>query len=91
MIQTYAYELWNGKEVIGEVTSRYRFNGKTVFVPTVSAFKEHYNKTYKHIQIPIIVRCVYNDGITITLRSVLDVRRKSKRQIELIKEHFRSL
>ncbi len=85
MITSFKYELWNGKKVVGYRYSIYGFYGKYLIVPELSMLKQPYNRRIKEIKIPIITRLVFNDGVTFTYRMCLDVSRKSKRQIELIK------
>lgn len=84
MIRCFSYDLWNGKEVIGCYRSLMPIRGDLLEVRTVSAFKEVYNKKYEIIKVPVLWRTVYEDEVEIRKRRVLDVRRKSKRQIGII-------
>lgn len=81
----YAYELWNGKKVIGYYNSQYQLQGLSVVIPTISELKRLYGRTYETITVPLGVRCISNDGIDSVYRLYLDVRRKSKRQIKIIR------
>lgn len=80
----YNYELWNGKEVVGYFHTAHKIFGKYLIVPTISELKRHYNRQYEEIKVPVAYRKVFDDGVDITMRTVLDVRRKSKRQIEIM-------
>lgn len=86
MTRTYCYELWNGKEVIGRVTLMYPIKGKSVTFPTVSVLKALFRRKYETITLPIAYCSISDDGVDYVVRRRLDVRRKSKRQIELVKE-----
>jgi len=87
MVTTHRIELWNGKKIIGyrDLGIFKPFMGKFMMIPTISPLKEKYGKSYEVIKVPIIIKEIYNDGIEVRFRYQLDVRRKSKRQIELIK------
>lgn len=85
MIRIYKYELWNGHRVMGEYCTTSPLLGKNLVLPTISELKRPYNRKIIDITIPIITRCVKNDGVDYTIRRCLDVRKKSKRQIEIIK------
>lgn len=84
MIRTYSYELWDGKKVVGHYNSISQMRGKVLLVPEVSMFKQPYGTKERIIEVPVLVREVANDGVDVTFRICLDVRRKSKRQIEII-------
>lgn len=72
----YEYELWNGKKVLDIIKSDKVFLGKYVFFPDL--------KKRKRIKVPLITRIVYEDGVNFHFRFCLDVRRKSKKQIQII-------
>lgn len=83
----YKYELWNGKEVVGHYVVDYLLRGKSVtFTCSPGIFKEVYGKKYEQIVVPFIWRTVSDNGIDILSRLCLDVRRKSKRQLRILKE-----
>lgn len=84
MIRTYQYELWNGKKVVGTYTTPYRLMGLHTLVSEHSTLKQFYRQKLKVIKVPIITRIILDDGVDITVRRCLDVRRKSKRQLELL-------
>lgn len=84
MIRTYSYELWNGKKSIGKYNTVSPLNGKSLHVYEMSTLKQFYSSKPKIIDVPIIYRCILDDGVDYTFRRCLDVRRKSKRQIEII-------
>lgn len=81
----YKYELWNGKEVVGYYNTSHGVYGKVLIIPCISEFKRKYSTSIKEIQVPVISRVVYTTPTECLTRIVLDVRKKSKRQIEIIK------
>ncbi len=83
--ETYPYELWDGKQVIGKVYLPYKVWGTSVaisFAPSI--LKQEYGKKYEKIVCPIAVRQVSDDGPTIVFKRYLDVRKKSQRQRQLL-------
>ncbi len=81
MPTVYEYELWNGKEVIGVVSLVFPIvTSLTLFGE--SLFKQGYKKRPKTLVVPLFARWIDHRN----MRLVLDVRRKSKRQIEIIKK-----
>lgn len=84
MITGYQYELWNGKEVVGHYHSVERVVGSQLHVFTGSVLKQKYGVKPKTIIVPITTRIISDDGMDVHLRVVLDVRRKSKRQINIL-------
>jgi len=80
----YKYELWNGKEVVGYFYSTFTLFGRYVHIPETSVFKQSYYTETKSITVPLIERVVSQTATDRLTRVVLDVRRKSKRQIEII-------
>ena len=84
MITGYTYELWNGKKAIGTWTSLSPIIGKYVTFPTISELKREYGRHYETIEVPIMYRVINDNGVDYIVRRCLDVRRKSKRQRELI-------
>ncbi len=74
-----SYELWNGKKVVGYLRTDHKFMGKFVKIP-------YYNKKglLSFIELPIIFRMIYQSDLEMTCRTCLDVRRKSKYQIEIL-------
>jgi len=85
MLKGFNYELWDGKKCIGHFYSNYPLYGKYLVLPEASVLKHQYGRPWKEIKIPIITRHLKDDGIDYTIRRVLDIRKKSKRQIEIIK------
>lgn len=87
MAMYYKYELWNGKEVVGIYFSTFKLRliGKFIILSGRDELKRSYSKKYESIKVPIATRLVYDDGVEYRYRLVLDVRKKSKRQIELLK------
>ncbi len=81
----YTYELWNGKKVVGTVTLFTMALGKYMVFYDQSILKQMYGSKTKEIKVPIAYRFISDDGIDNVMRKVLDVRRKSKRQIAIIK------
>lgn len=83
----YVYKLWNGKQVVGTLSLAYRIQGThvvIVFEPTI--LKQVYGKKYEHIRCPLFLQ-TYDDGVTITTERMIDVRRKSQRQIALLQSY----
>lgn len=87
MITGFKYELWDGKKVVGYYTCLYPLNivGRYMVFHMISTFKQKYNKQYETITVPITTRLISDNGIDYTIRRALDVRKKSKRQINLLK------
>lgn len=85
MIRVYKYELWNGSKVLGYYTRLSPLTGQMLVAPEMSTLKQSYSEKYRVIRVPIWSRIVFHDGIDITYRIYLDVRRKSKRQIDILK------
>lgn len=81
----YAYELWNGKVVLGHYGTQFPLQGLSVVIPTISELKRIYDRTYETITVPLRMRLVSDNGVDFTYRLYLDVRRKSQRQIQLIR------
>lgn len=79
----YVYELWNGKKVVGFYTTSFAITGNYIVIPVLSLFKQFYNKRYEFIKIPIVYD-IQDDGVTVIMKRRLDVRKKSKRQIDII-------
>ena len=84
MTYVFNYELWNGHKVLGYFSTTQLIYGKEVIVPELSGLKRPYNRGVKEIRVPILARTVSDDGIHTRIRRVLDVRKKSKRQIKLL-------
>lgn len=85
MAEMFKYELWNGQECLGYFSTCFPLRGVHLVVPEVPEFKAKYRRKRKVISVPIINRVVSDNGVDLVLRKVLDVRRKSKRQIGLLK------
>lgn len=88
MSHFYSYELWDGKRSLGVYSTMFPLKGMFLVIPEVSTFKQPYNRKLKEIKLPIIYRIVEDNGVDCLTRRVLDVRRKSKRQIEIIKKGY---
>lgn len=84
MILGYDYDLWDGKKVIGTMHSFFALKGGSISMPEVSALKQSYYAEPKTISCPIFIRTVSDDGVTITAKRTIDVRKKSKRQIKIL-------
>ena len=80
------YELWDGKAVVGIYSSRYKLAGDHIIIYEISILKQKYNSKPKVIKVPLLIRQVNNDGIDFNYRLVLDVKKKSKRQIRILNE-----
>jgi len=90
MKMRYEYELWNGKEVVGKVYADWPMAlaaGDFLEIPEVSMFKQKYGCKVKTVRFNLRYRTIecYRD---ITSRLCIDVRRKSKRQIDLLKRYY---
>lgn len=86
MFGGYNYELWNGKEVIGTCASFGLLRGDHVVVHEVSPLKRRYNERPKTFECPLIWRMIKDTGIEYTMRMCIDVRRKSKRQVDILRK-----
>lgn len=83
----YLYELWNGKEVVGHYGSIWPLMGTHIRIFEMSELKQPYGVKPKSIECPISYRIVSDNKIDRVMRTVIDVRRKSKRQIEILAAH----
>ncbi len=80
MAVPFEYELWDGHKVVGKICLPYEVTGKGIAILEEFILKQRYSQKLKEIKIPIItVKTDYK-----TYRIMLDVRRKSPRQIALI-------
>lgn len=86
MITVNRYELWNGKKVLGYYNTTSILMGSELIIHTISELKRIYGKYYEEIKIPLTCRIIRKDATEYSVRTVLDVRKKSKRQRELIKK-----
>lgn len=82
MAQSYVYELFNGKTAIGTITLMAPVIGKGINIPTVTPFGTKWETVF----LKIGYRQISDNGVDYTIRRYLDVRKKSKRQIDLIKD-----
>lgn len=80
MPTTYAYDLWDGKMVIGRIRLAEPLVGLYMVFPVMSELKCPYGKRIETIQVPVGRRIIFNNGEDYTMRTHLDVSRKSKRQ-----------
>lgn len=84
MPPVYRYPVWNGKAIIGYFWASRQFGDKVLF-PYLSEFKHLYHRQhFKVMTVPIILRTISDNGVTIVIERSLDVRRKSKRQIDIL-------
>lgn len=72
----YNYQLWNGKQIIGIIRLKEPIRGKAL---VLSFFGP-----YETITLPLFYLSE-DDGVRVLTCRVLDVRKKSKRQIERLK------
>jgi hypothetical protein len=82
----YSYELWNGKAVVGHFNTFTPLYGKFLVIPSIPLLKQPYGKKIVEVCVPVTTRFVSDDGVDIVVRRVLDVRKKSKKQIEILKK-----
>lgn len=80
----YDYPIWNGKEVVGFFRCSTRLSGRTVVVMETPNLKQKYSERPKTISVPLSTRILNDDGVRYTVEIVLDVRRKSKRQVDIL-------
>lgn len=90
MVLGHNYELWNGKEVVGHFHSIWVLKGLSISVAEKSTFKQKYNEHTAVIKVPMIRMVIADNGMDVTLRTCLDVRKKSRRQIEILRKGSRS-
>lgn len=81
MPPTFTYRMYRRETLVGLFTTRAPLYGKAVVIPELSALKEPYNTKMLSICVPLKILQVEHD----TYKIVLDVSRKSKRQIDIIK------
>ena len=84
MPTSYRYELWNGKKVVGYYDCYSQILGHHVVVWEESTLKQSYYKKARSILVPLTCRVIVSNHSDTLVRTVLDVRRKSKRQIALL-------
>ncbi len=82
MVTGYNYELWNGREVVGVYNSMSPLFGDYLVVPQLSIYKQPYNRKMKLDKFNLEARYIKVSHSDTLIRIVIDVRRKSKRQIE---------
>jgi hypothetical protein len=75
MQRGYKYELWKGKKMVGLLLSTDKIVGHEFIVP------EKIGNKIQKITLPISFRVISDDGVDVHYRRVLDVTKKSKRQI----------
>lgn len=86
MATNYIYRLMNKGVQVGTFALTEPIQGKSLTVFEIRVFKQPYSKVPKTINIPIGY-IVSDDGVTITTERVLDVSKKSQRQIDILKAH----
>lgn len=86
MSDYYSYDLWNGKKVVGQYNSyaEIKLTGNSITIPVYDNSK--YVDRYEAITVPILYKLTKTDYKTSTVLICLDVSRKSKRQIKLLKK-----
>lgn len=89
MIQQFEYELWDGKKVVGHYYTSETIRGNSITFPEKSVLKQEYGVKPKVVEVPYIIKEVIHRGSDIHIKMCLDVRKKSKRQIELIQKGAR--
>lgn len=80
MITLNCYELWNGKRVVGRHLAHQVYVGREAVVVTIAPG----HSRWEEVRVPLRLRVVSDDGINLHMRTVFDVRRKSKRQISIL-------
>ena len=79
-------ELRRGGKIVGSILVHPPVFGDHMVFPLMpSPLKQVYGRRYESISVPIAYEVVKDDGIEYTVRRYLDVRKKSKRQIEMLK------
>lgn len=84
MDQLHSYELIKAGKVVGKVTYLHELHGLEVVIPYNVKLKTKVKR--KELVVPLRVRFVERFGAEVTFRWYLDVSRKSKKQIKIIKE-----
>lgn len=79
----FCYPLWNGKKIVGHYYSPDPIWGDFIEFPEISILKQPYVLKPKSIKVPIY-RSWSDDGMVIKATRMLDVRKKSNRQIAII-------
>jgi hypothetical protein len=85
VITGYSYELWDGEKVLGHYQSLFPIYSNHLVVPELTTLKQPYSKKVRQIKVPVTSRIISDTKVDIHIRIVLDVRRKSKRQIQILK------
>lgn len=86
MPKEYHYELWNGKRVLGYYRTLFPLRGTSLTICETSILESSSNKKLRTFSVPFGLRVISDDGMDRTVRTVLDVRRKSKRQISILRK-----
>lgn len=87
MLTEYRYELWNGREVVGYYCCSFKLMGTHLVQTYLSPLKEIYGRKAKEVKVPISYRITWSDDIDTHFITVLDVRKKSKAQIDILRGH----
>lgn len=87
MIETYKYELWTRKKQVGVFNTTSELFGNSLIVYESPLFKQPYGKKIKTIEFPLRTRVVFSKGPDMLIRKVIDVSRKSKRQIGILNKN----
>lgn len=86
MITGYTYRLMKKNKHVGNYHSLYPLRGESITQREISRFRQKYGQRVKYIKCPLKLIFVKDDGVLITWERVIDVTKKSKRQIDILKE-----
>lgn len=79
------YEIWNGKKMLGHHKTKMALWGaKYLVFPYESWDKKTNTNTIKSVNIPISYRKIFDDGVDITYRIILDVKGISAKEIKML-------
>lgn len=75
-------ELWNGKRVVGSINIGGHLMGKSVIVNYTD------NEKHRTVSLPIVARCLSDNGIEYCLRRCLSVKGINKKRLEIMLAHL---
>ncbi len=84
MPTVYVYDFWNGRALVGSVSLPFPLQGTSVTFGEYSALKRPYTGKIGKVVLPVRIIQISDDGITVVYKLVLDIRRKTKRQLEVV-------
>lgn len=88
MIRNYIYELRKSGTVVGRISLLHPLFGTCAVFPMVSVFKASYARRIETVTVPIQHVLISDDHVDAHHRTVLNVTKKSKRQIKAILDGY---